>query len=254
MCQPGGCTRCCLQAPSICCDMHCPDVLARLFGPPPQSEGQHSQLPPRPVSPGPILPGPISTPNTTTLHSSDASTMSHPQQTTPVPTQRSTEALMHQNHPSPQQNPTINAPSHNGQQAKTRIGSFTATDKDIELRRALHLWRKEATVNAHGRAVLRDIGTALVLPNQILERIVGCAHYGVLRTVEDLRREVQWSRVDEFGEQVIGVIKRINHRPLTIQPPSSVGSQREPLGSNNRAVNVSAANIVSPVSWETHIF
>lgn len=71
-----------------------------------------------------------------------------------------------------------------------------------------------------------------------MDRIVDCAHYGVLGSMQDLRREIQWSRVDEFGEQVLELIKKNAAPPPPVQNmPSAPRAPRQPLGVNNRLLN-----------------
>lgn len=76
-----------------------------------------------------------------------------------------------------------------------------------------------------------------------------CAHHGKIKTVEDLRREVDWSLVEELGPEVVRIITEVNppqpqaratrmacqmRQPRV--PPSSVGVRR-PLATNSRILN-----------------
>lgn len=125
---------------------------------------------------------------------------------------------------------------------------------------ALNTWRQKATVEKFGESVLRDVGSVLVLSDGLLERLLDCAHYGKIGTLEDLRREVSWSLVDELGPDVVRIILEVNPprprarasrptggtrraRPL----PSRTASAR-PLATNSRILNLSQytpATIVS---------
>lgn len=202
MCRPGGCTRCSPLPPSLCCDMNFPELVDIVFGPPP------------PVS-RPRIPSPAP----------GVSSTSYP-------------------HPSDAAASSIQATLPTGQgnvqtkQMKTRINPYISTDKDKQLRTALTRWRQQQTIDTHGHAILKAVGSALVLPNGVMDRIVDCAHYGVLGSIQDLRREIQWSRVDEFGEQVLELKKKIATPPLSVQRiPPMPRAPRQPLGVNNRLLN-----------------
>lgn len=202
MCRPGGCTRCGPIPPTICCDMNFPDLVDLVFGPPP------------PVS-RPRIPSPAPDVSTNLLpHSSDAAASSI--------------------------QPTLPTSQGNVQVKKTKtcINPYISTETDKHLRTALTRWRKQQTIDTHGHAILKAVGSALVLPNGVMDRIVDCAHYGVLGSMQDLRREIQWSRVDEFGEQVLELIKKNAAPPPPVQNmPSAPRAPRQPLGVNNRLLN-----------------
>lgn len=202
MCRPGGCTRCSPLPPSLCCDMNFPELVDIVFGPPP--------LVSRPRIPSPA-PGVSST--------------SYPPP--PDAAASSIQATLPTGHGNVQ-----------AKQTKTRINPYISTDNDKQLRTALTRWRQQQTIDTHGHAILKAVGSALVLPNGVMDRIVDCAHYGVLGSMQDLRREIQWSRVDEFGEQVLELIKKIAPPPLSVQHVSPMpGAPRQPLGVNNRLLN-----------------
>lgn len=119
----------------------------------------------------------------------------------------------------------------------------------MALSQALNAWRQKATVDMYGLAVFRDVGSALVLNDRVLERVVDCAHHGKIKTIEDLRREVDWSLVEELGPEVVRIITEVNppqpraratrmacrtRQPRV--PPSSAGVRR-PLATNSRILN-----------------
>lgn len=210
MCHPGGCTRCCPLPPSLCCDMHSPELIAQVFGPPAPPSGP--RIPPPATVPSLALPPPQS--------NAAASSIRPP-------------------------------PAYQGsalpKQSKTRINPYISTDKDKEVRQAIHRWRQQKTIDTHGHAILKAVGSSLVLPNGVMDRIVDCVHYGVIKSVQDLHREIQWSRLEEFGEQLIELIKKIAPPPLPVQPAQSAPrASRQPLAVNNRLLNsVSVATELS---------
>lgn len=130
----------------------------------------------------------------------------------------------------------------------------------MALSQALNAWRQKATVDRYGLAVFRDVGSALVLNDRLLERLVDCAHHGKIRTMEDLRREVEWSLVEELGPEVVRIIAEVNpprpraratqmacptRRPRL--PPSENGARR-PLATNSRILNTPQAAPTTIVS------
>lgn len=208
MCRPGGCTRCGPSPPSHCCDMSFPELVDLVFGPPTPV--------PRPRIP---LPGASSA-------------------LPPPPLDAAASSIR----------PAL--PTDEGhvqaKQTKTRINPYISTDTDKALRTALTRWRKQQTIDTHGHAILKAVGSALVLPNGVLDRMVDCAHYGALGSMQDLRRELKWSRVDEFGEQVLELIKKNAPPPSSVlHMPSVPRAPRRPLGENNRLLNVSDATELS---------
>lgn len=130
----------------------------------------------------------------------------------------------------------------------------------MALSQALNAWRQKATVDMYGLAVFKDVGSALVLNDRLLERLVDCAHHGKIRTVEDLRREVDWSLVEELGPDVVRIITEVNPpRPRaratrmacrTRRPrlPPPVDGARRPLATNSRILNAPQATPAPIVS------
>ncbi|KAJ3481397.1 hypothetical protein NLI96_g7679 [Meripilus lineatus] len=102
------------------------------------------------------------------------------------------------------------------QKKKTSCKSFVPGPREAELRVALDRWRMHTVSTEYGTAFASDIGGSLVLPNGILERIVVCSHGNHIRTVQDLGRETQWSEVDRWGDEILGIIEA--HAPKTAAP------------------------------------
>src|SRR5258705_7684186 len=87
--------------------------------------------------------------------------------------------------------------------------------KDHELCDALEDWREEKTRKIHGESHLIDIGPSLIMPDGVLDRIVACAHYLKIKSVEDLKRETHWSKTNQFGTEVLSLIHHIIPVPVT---------------------------------------
>lgn len=117
----------------------------------------------------------------------------------------------------------------------------------MSLAQVLNAWRQNVAIERYGLAVFREVGSDLVLPDQLLERLVDCAHWGKIRTVEDLRREVDWGLVDELGPIVVNLINKVSP-PLPraratrmAPPPPSQSTVRRPLATNSRILNVQSS-------------
>lgn len=80
---------------------------------------------------------------------------------------------------------------------------------EYKLCEALEDWREQKTRETHGESHLMDIGPSLVMPDEVLDRIVACAHYLKIKSVEDLKRETHWSKTNQFGIEVISLIHHI---------------------------------------------
>lgn len=87
----------------------------------------------------------------------------------------------------------------------------------MKLRDALHEFRRSATVTKYSRAVLKDSGPGVVMSNEVLQRIVDCAHHFKIQSTDQLLRETRWAGTTEFGIAVVVLIKE--HRPMP-EPPA----------------------------------
>jgi hypothetical protein len=102
--------------------------------------------------------------------------------------------------------------------ARSRLPKKSALmSHDHDLRKALHEFRKRRTISKFGTPCLINTGPGIIMPNDILQRIVDCAHHHKIKTTGDLAKETRWSRVEEFGAEVLEIIT--SHSPT---PPSSV--------------------------------
>ena len=68
----------------------------------------------------------------------------------------------------------------------------------MNLRNALHEFRKEKTIEKFGCACLRDTGPGIIMADDVLFRILDCAHFNVIETPEQLAKETRWSRVSDY--------------------------------------------------------
>jgi hypothetical protein len=100
--------------------------------------------------------------------------------------------------------------------SRSRISSYKADALDMNLRDVLHEFRRGATTTKFGRVVLKNSGPGVVMSNEVLQRIVDCAHFYKIQSTEQLARETRWAGAGEFGEAVIALIKE--HRPAPEEP------------------------------------
>ena len=80
------------------------------------------------------------------------------------------------------------------------------SSKDHELACALDDYRVRRTEQKFSRAVLDDLGPSLVLPDGVLQRVVDAARAQKIRTLEDIHRETNWIKVQDYGEDVLKIV------------------------------------------------
>lgn len=80
------------------------------------------------------------------------------------------------------------------------------TAADIALNEALEQWREDKTITTYGYAYAQDIGPALIMPNEILDRIVLCAHDNKLVTAADFTKEILWTKAAAFAVEIIKIV------------------------------------------------
>ncbi|THH13848.1 hypothetical protein EW146_g6414 [Bondarzewia mesenterica] len=64
---------------------------------------------------------------------------------------------------------------------------YKATPIDMDLRGALHEFWKERMQTKHGAALLKNLGLAMIMSNDILQRIVDAVHAGRITSIGDLK-------------------------------------------------------------------
>ena len=65
------------------------------------------------------------------------------------------------------------------------------------------------------------------MSNEVINRIVGCAHYHKITTVDDLLKETDWlrERVSEYGEDILSLIRQ--HCPPASETEVGPGPSRK---------------------------
>jgi hypothetical protein len=111
------------------------------------------------------------------------------------------------------------------------------TTEDSKLRDALEDWRENRTARRYGKAHFRDLGPLLAMPNEVLDRIIICAHHRKISSIADLRTETRWDDIDHdgWGLEVVALIQTWcpPHPPLMTTTPMRQPSAMRPLSSNS---------------------
>ena len=127
--------------------------------------------------------------------------------------------------------------------SKSSLKKYKKGEREQRLSQALNAWRQRVTVEKYGEAILRDVGSSLVLPNELLERLVDCSHYGKITNMEQLGKEVDWILADEYGPEVVRLImdvcppqpRKRGRRPKKTAPGGTTA--RRPLAENGQILN-----------------
>ncbi|KAJ7721901.1 P-loop containing nucleoside triphosphate hydrolase protein [Mycena metata] len=101
--------------------------------------------------------------------------------------------------------------------SRSRLAEYKADALDMKLRDVLHQFRRDKTTTKFGRIVLKNSGPGMVMSNEVLQRIVDCAHFHKIRSTEQLARETRWASAGEFGAEVLALI--LEHRPPPVEAP-----------------------------------
>ncbi|KAH9942663.1 P-loop containing nucleoside triphosphate hydrolase protein [Amylocystis lapponica] len=122
------------------------------------------------------------------------------------------------------------------QPGKSHLKAYDTTPSDVKLTDALLKWRLEQAPLKFNTPSRRDFGPDLLLPNEILTRIVDCAHYKKIINVESLKRETQWRLdwADEFGSSIMSLIASVLPPP----PPATLDSQARLPNNDSRHASV----------------
>lgn len=115
--------------------------------------------------------------------------------------------------------------------------NYKMTTEDSKLCDALEDWREDRTVQRYGKAHLCDLGPSLAMPNEVLDRIIDCAHHQKISSIADLRTEMRWDDFDHdsWGLEVVALIQTWcpPHPPLMTTTPMQQLSAMHPLSSNS---------------------
>ncbi|KLO04347.1 hypothetical protein SCHPADRAFT_840731, partial [Schizopora paradoxa] len=127
---------------------------------------------------------------------------------------------------------------------KSRLGKYTRMEFENLLWRLLDDWRMVKAVEKYGVAIAEDIGPALVMPEQFIDRIVDCAHFEKIKNLQDLRRETGWNCPDEIGTTVVALVAEHGRPPA----PPSPDSDNAPTSAPPRSVLTSNTAILNGIT------
>ncbi|KAH7917502.1 P-loop containing nucleoside triphosphate hydrolase protein [Leucogyrophana mollusca] len=122
--------------------------------------------------------------------------------------------------------------------SRSKIKDYTAARSDMELRDALHDYRKTLCIQKFGPANFKNYGAGAVMSHAILQRIVDCAHACKIQSKEDLARETKWGGANEYGDEVVKLIKAHSNPPRTTTPLVSTPLRACAQASNQPALSV----------------
>lgn len=72
---------------------------------------------------------------------------------------------------------SIEKPKNRSARSTLPEKDYVPASRDVELRAALHTFRKARTLELYGRARLRNLGPGIVMGDDVLQRIIDCAHF-----------------------------------------------------------------------------
>ena len=92
----------------------------------------------------------------------------------------------------------------------------------MELQNALHDFRKTRTLEHFGCAHLHNTGPGVIMADDVLQRIVDCTHFYLIKMTAQLAKETHWSGSEEFGDAILDLIKLHHPKPIAGPPLASV--------------------------------
>ncbi|KAI0310543.1 hypothetical protein OF83DRAFT_1028360, partial [Amylostereum chailletii] len=93
-----------------------------------------------------------------------------------------------------------------GSKGRSAIRKKPETDLEESLRIQLREWRQTTAMDVYSRATYKKHGPPLLLSNHNLARIIVCAQANKIKTLEDIKRETLWDKVDAHGAAVLAII------------------------------------------------
>jgi hypothetical protein len=102
----------------------------------------------------------------------------------------------------------------------------------MNLRDALHNFRKEQTIARFGHACLRNTGPGIIMADDVLQRIIDCAHFHLIESPQQLLKETRWSRVDQYGEEIVSLI--VSHCPKPAPVAMLTTTPLRPISTNSQ--------------------
>src|SRR6266702_5953121 len=114
--------------------------------------------------------------------------------------------------------PMTSAPKQTQAPNKFKVGQFELTDADLRLKTALQDWRRNQLLSTIGDD--NTFRSQLIMTNDVLERLVGLAHFKQVSNLASIHTQVSWQYSDLWGTHILDIIKK--HFPASIDHASSI--------------------------------
>jgi ATP-dependent DNA helicase RecQ len=101
--------------------------------------------------------------------------------------------------------------------ARSRVKEHNASASELRLRDALHQYRRDETTRMWGIAILKDMGPGIFMADDILHRIVECAHEHKIDSTASLSKETRWINATTHGTAIVALITL--HCPKPVPKP-----------------------------------
>ena len=98
--------------------------------------------------------------------------------------------------------PTTSAPKKTRAPNRFKVGEHVFTDVDDRLKTALQEWRS----NQIGDDEM--FGPQLIMTDDVLDRLVGLAHFGKVSDLASIHTQVSWRHIDIWGADILNIIKK----------------------------------------------
>lgn len=115
---------------------------------------------------------------------------------------------------------------------------------DNNLKEGLRVWRREQATAILGQQKVRKWGAILFMSDEIVQRIVDCAHGGKISTAEHIAKETQWRRdyVDRCAVSLLALIAL--HAPQPPPPAAPASKVLAALSANDPGIGAGPAKRV----------
>jgi hypothetical protein len=108
------------------------------------------------------------------------------------------------------------------------------TDQDKCLRDELWVWRQEKAILKFGQCFYEDHGACVFMDDDVIERIVVCAHHKRIIKADDIRRETLWPNQVKWIIELFPSLLELIHKYSPPPPPPLVPADPAVLGVEGR--------------------
>lgn len=113
------------------------------------------------------------------------------------------------------------------------------------MKSGLRIWRHEQATAVLGKYKVRKWGVILFMSDEIVQRIVDCAHNGKISTAEHIAKETRWRRdyVDRCAASLLAVIAVHAPQPPPIAAPAPASRVLDTLAANEPSIDAPAKRV-----------